>query len=85
LGGKQVGAAGGILNTGANLGGVAPYIAPVIASYVGWAWGMYSASMVMMVAVVTWFFIDSTKPSDWTEGFSIEESPMASTKSVSNS
>jgi nitrate/nitrite transporter NarK len=50
LGGKQVGAACGILNMGGNLGGVAPY-----------TWGLYSASMVSMVAVLTWCFVDPTK------------------------
>ncbi|HEX2523200.1 MAG TPA: MFS transporter [Terriglobia bacterium] len=61
LGGKEVGAACGILNMGGNLGGVAPYVAPVIAAYAGWSWGLYSASMLLMVAVLTWFFIDPTK------------------------
>jgi MFS family permease len=58
LGGQRVGAACGILNTGGNLGGVAPYVAPLIAAQAGWAWGMYTASMVLMLAVFTWFFID---------------------------
>jgi sugar phosphate permease len=61
LGGRHAGAACGILNTGGNLGGVAPYIAPVIATYAGWSWGLYSASIVLLVAVLTWFFIDPTK------------------------
>jgi ACS family glucarate transporter-like MFS transporter len=64
LGGKQVGAACGILNTGANFGGAAPYVAPLIASHFGWAWGWYSASMVLMVGIVAWFFIDPTKASE---------------------
>jgi sugar phosphate permease len=61
LGGRHVGAACGILNTGGNLGGVAPYIAPLIAAHAGWAWGLYSASMILMLAVLTWLFIDPTK------------------------
>jgi sugar phosphate permease len=64
LGGKQVGAAGGILNTGANFGGMAPYVAPLIASHFGWVWGWYSASIALMAGVVIWFFIDPTKGSD---------------------
>ena len=55
LGGRQGGAACGILNTGGNLGGVAPYIAPLIAAHAGWAWGMYTASIILMGAVLTWF------------------------------
>ena len=61
LGGRHAGAACGILNTGGNLGGVAPYVAPVIATYAGWSWGLYSASFALLVAVLTWFFIDPTK------------------------
>jgi len=64
LGGKHAGAAGGILNTGANFGGVAPYVAPLIASHFGWAWGWYSASMVLLAGIVAWFFIDPTKTSE---------------------
>jgi len=33
----------------------------VIAAYAGWSWGLYSASMLLMVGVLTWFFIDPTK------------------------
>jgi MFS transporter, ACS family, glucarate transporter len=69
LGGKQVGAACGILNTGANFGGVAPYVAPLIASRFGWAWGWYSASLILMFAVISWFFIDPTKSSAPVEEF----------------
>jgi sugar phosphate permease len=61
LGGKQVGAACGILNTGGNFGGIAPYVAPTIAAYAGWSWGLYSGSMMLMAAVLTWFFIDPSK------------------------
>jgi len=58
LGGRWVGAACGILNTGGNVGGVAPYIAPMIAAYAGWTWGLYSACIVLLLAVFLWFFID---------------------------
>jgi hypothetical protein len=37
---------------------VAPYIAPLIAAHAGWTWGLYTASIVLMMAVVLWFFID---------------------------
>jgi len=41
LGGKEVGAAGGIMNTGANLGGfIAPTLTPLIASVAGWSWAL---------------------------------------------
>jgi ACS family glucarate transporter-like MFS transporter len=58
LGGRHVGAACGILNTGGNLGGVAPYIAPLIAAHAGWTWGLYTASIILMAAVLIWLFID---------------------------
>lgn len=61
LGGRQVGAACGILNTGGNVGGIGPYTVPLIASHFGWTWGLYTTSMVLMLAVVTWFFIDPAK------------------------
>ena len=39
-GGEHVGAAGGILNSGGNLGGVlAPFLTAYIASWLGWSWG----------------------------------------------
>jgi sugar phosphate permease len=62
LGGKQVGAACGILNTGGNLGGLAPLVTPFIAAYASWSWGLYFASIILMAAVLTWFFIDPSKP-----------------------
>ncbi len=62
VGGREVGAACGILNTGGNLGGfLAPVVTPYIASHVGWSWGLYFGSMVVMVGVLAWFFIDPTK------------------------
>ena len=61
LGGKQVGATCGILNTGSNLGGLAPLITPIIAAQASWSWGFYFGCMVLMVGVLTWFFIDPSK------------------------
>jgi len=61
LGGKQVGAACGILNTGGNLGGLAPLVTPFIAAYASWSWGLYFASIILMAAVLTWFFIDPSQ------------------------
>jgi MFS family permease len=69
LGGRHAGAAGGILNTAANFGGVAPYFAPLIASHFGWGWGWYSASMVLAVGIVAWFFIDPTRTAEGVRKF----------------
>ena len=62
-GGAQAGAAGGILNTGGNVGGVfAPIMTPLIASHFGWQWGLYFGSFVVMLGVATWFFVDPARP-----------------------
>jgi sugar phosphate permease len=73
LGGGQVGAACGILNTGGNTGGfIAPVLTPFIASFAGWKWGLYFGSLVVLIGVVAWFYIDI----DPTQaGFSSEEKP----------
>ena len=62
MGGAHVGAAGAVLNTGGNLGGFfAPIVTPFIASHFGWSSGLYSASLIMMLSVLVWFFVDPTK------------------------
>ena len=62
IGGAHVGAAGAILNTGGNLGGfLAPIITPYIASRLGWTWGLNVGSLIVMLGVLMWFFIDPTK------------------------
>jgi len=69
LGGKEVGAAGGIMNTGANLGGfIAPTLTPLIASVAGWSWALYFASLIVLVGVACWFFIDPSQRAG-TNGF----------------
>lgn len=62
VGGKHVGAACGIVNTGANIGGlIAPILTPYIASLVGWSWGLYAGCLIEMVGVLAWFYIDPTR------------------------
>jgi MFS family permease len=59
LGGEHAGAAGGILNTGGNLGGFfGPIVTPLIAAYAGWSWALGAASILVLVAVALWPFID---------------------------
>jgi len=61
VGGKHVGSAGAILNTGGNLGGaLAPWITPFIASHFGWSWGFYTGSLLMAAGAAVWFWIDTT-------------------------
>jgi MFS family permease len=58
IGGKQVGAACGIMNCGGNVGGmIAPILTPVIASRFGWTGGLYFASMMVMLGMLAWFLI----------------------------
>ena len=61
VGGQHVGAACGIVNTGSNIGGfIAPVLTPYIASRAGWSWGLYAGSLIVMVGILAWFFIDPT-------------------------
>ncbi len=63
VGGKHVGSAGAILNTGGNLGGsLAPLITPFIAAYFGWSWGLYVGSLLLAGGALVWLGIDPTKP-----------------------
>ena len=72
LGGKEVGAASGIMNTGCNVGGlIAPTLTPLIASVVGWSWGLYFGSLVVLAGVLCWFFIDPDQGLE--RPFSIDE------------
>jgi MFS family permease len=65
LGGKRVGAAGGILNTGGNLGGIlSPIVTPFLAQRLGWTWSLHFASVVVVAGVLAWFFIDPGQPID---------------------
>jgi len=59
--GDQVGAVGGILNAGANVGGaLAPVVTPWIASFAGWSWGLYAGCLMALAAMVGWLFTDPT-------------------------
>jgi ACS family glucarate transporter-like MFS transporter len=61
IGGKQVGAACGIMNCGGNIGGmIAPFLTPVIASRFGWTGGLYFAGMMVVLGMLAWFLIKPT-------------------------
>jgi ACS family glucarate transporter-like MFS transporter len=63
VGGKHAGAAGGILNSGGNIGGfLAPILTPWIASRWDWTAGLYFGSLMALVGVVTWLLTDPTRP-----------------------
>jgi dipeptide/tripeptide permease len=76
LGGRHVGAAGGILNTGGNLGGfLAPVLTPLIASRVGWSAALYAGSAILLFGMLLWFFIDVAQ--------SVAETPQNDTGTAS--
>ena len=61
-GGENAGVAGGIMNTGGNVGGIlSPTLTPIIAGYMGWEGSLHFASFVVMFGVLVWFFIRPTK------------------------
>jgi ACS family glucarate transporter-like MFS transporter len=61
LGGRRAGSACGILNTGGNAGGIlAPILTPLFAGKFGWAGGLYFGSVVVLLGVLAWFFIDAS-------------------------
>jgi MFS family permease len=59
LGGRRGATAGGIFNTGGNVGGtMAPYVTPWVANQLGWAAAIHVASFVCLAGVVFWLWID---------------------------
>ncbi len=64
LGGRHAGAAGGIMNTSGNLGGmVSTALVPVLIKYFGWPFAFGSASALAFLSAVVWLFIGrETKP-----------------------
>ena len=63
IGGRRIGAVGGILNTGGNLGGIlSPLVTPLLARHAGWTWSLHVASLIVLAGVATWLFIDPSRP-----------------------
>jgi MFS family permease len=59
IAGERVGAASSILNTGAQVGGFfAPILTPLIASRVGWSWGLYTGSLIAISGVIAVYFVN---------------------------
>ena len=61
IGGQHAGCSCGILNTGGNVGGIAPVVTPWIATRLGWSAGLYFAVLVLYMGVCAWFLVDPTK------------------------
>jgi ACS family glucarate transporter-like MFS transporter len=61
-GGSDAGTAGGILNTGGNIGGIlAPVVTPALAARFGWAAGLYFAAAVVLAGVFCWLAVKQEK------------------------
>jgi ACS family glucarate transporter-like MFS transporter len=59
LGGGRGATAAGIFNTGGNAGGVlAPVVTPVVSKALGWPWGIGLGSLVCVVGVCLWWWIE---------------------------
>ncbi len=64
VGAPQSGAAGGMMNTGGNVGGfLAPILTPWLAARFGWSAGLYFGCAVVLAAAMMWFWIDTTSSS----------------------
>jgi MFS family permease len=65
LGGARGATAGGIFNTGGNVGGaVAPYLTPWVGQRYGWSWAINVSSLVCLLGVVFWLWIDPRERSE---------------------
>jgi ACS family glucarate transporter-like MFS transporter len=62
IGGEAAGTAGGLLNTGGNLGGfLAPVATPWVASHFGWSAGLYFGCFLALLSIIAWLFVDPTR------------------------
>ena len=59
IAGPRSGLAGGVMNTGSNVGGlVSPALTPVLAAAVGWENALHVAAVLSVVAALLWVGID---------------------------
>jgi sugar phosphate permease len=59
VGGARGGTSAGICNTGGNLGGIlATSLTPLVSAYFGWFVGLSLGSLVCLLGVVLWLWID---------------------------
>jgi ACS family glucarate transporter-like MFS transporter len=59
IAGGRSGLAGGIMNTGCNVGGlVSPALTPVLAAAIGWEYALHVAAALAVVAAALWLGID---------------------------
>ncbi len=59
IAGSRSGMAGGIMNTGSNVGGlISPALTPVLAAAIGWENALHLAALLSIVAAFLWLGID---------------------------
>ena len=69
LGGRQGATAAGMCNTGGNIGGfLAPIVTPWISKQFGWYYGIMLGSLVCLVGVGLWWWVDPSEGSATTDG-----------------
>lgn len=57
-GGRQAGAAGGLLNSVGNFGGLlAPTLTPYLAQRFGWTCGLHFGSLMVLLGAASWFLV----------------------------
>ncbi len=62
ISGRRAGFTGGLMNTGANLGGViSPTLTPLIAQHFGWVHALDFASVVALGAAALWLWISPSR------------------------
>jgi sugar phosphate permease len=65
LGGRRGATAAGICNTGGNVGGfIAPVVTPWVATHVSWPCAIGLGSVVCLVGVALWFWVDPRQRSE---------------------
>ncbi len=58
IAGSRSGTAGGVMNTGTNIGGlISPALTPILAARVGWTNALYVAAVISVIAAVLWLGI----------------------------
>ena len=63
IAGGRSGLAGGIMNTGCNVGGlISPVLTPVLAAAIGWETALHVAAALSVVAAVLWLGIEPQPP-----------------------
>jgi ACS family glucarate transporter-like MFS transporter len=62
IAGPRSGTAGGIMNTGCNIGGlISPALTPLLARYIGWENALHIAAVLAIIAALLWLWVKPPK------------------------